>query len=466
MDRLRASDAAGGGHRAAYDDLLDGRWFVLDSLGRVSRWSEQAQAVFGWAEDEVTGRSAFVPPLSWSGAATEEWRLRLEAGEPLPMRSASVTVLHRDALELPTDLTIVPVPLALGFEFTALMGDLADRRRGSRGSDELVAAHPAAAAAIDDALRDPGSWPATLAGLLVTFRPTGDAVAADDARAEDAARALRIEPDQALEEAGAAPAADAGAELDDMLRDVEALRERASEAAREAASGRSRVLELERELSELRASNATLQTELETAREAAAEALARFEGLGDPEQLLAEHEELRSAAFAAVEERNEAVARTHEAERALSVARSQLETLRVRITMPPQGSGAGAPPSEDEREPRPDLDDAGVPRAHIGLDGHFVAINREFSRLLGYSEREFRRAVWPPVIGPHSADGLHDLTGRVLSGELERAQVDAAYMHADGFLIPIVGTLSAARAPDGEPTHLVLDVNRRVADAA
>ncbi len=49
------------------------------------------------------------------------------------------------------------------------------------------------------------------------------------------------------------------------------------------------------------------------------------------------------------------------------------------------------------REPRHGFDDAPQPMAVLTLDGKFRELNAAFSKLVGYQEHEFLKAVWPSV---------------------------------------------------------------------
>src|SRR5919201_3745202 len=54
-------------------DLLGRRYLVLDARGRVSRWSSEAERMLGWREEEVSGRCAIAPPLTWGGEGLAAW---------------------------------------------------------------------------------------------------------------------------------------------------------------------------------------------------------------------------------------------------------------------------------------------------------------------------------------------------------------------------------------------------------
>ena len=110
------------------------------------------------------------------------------------------------------------------------------------------------------------------------------------------------------------------------------------------------------------------------------------------------------------------------------------------------------------RDPRPGFDDADKAMATIDLNGHFRELNGAFSSLVGYGEAEFRAAVWPPVIDRANLRKHRSDLKALRAGELDSAEVDTGYMHAQGLQVPVVGQLSLVRDDSGEPSHLLLEV--------
>jgi PAS domain S-box-containing protein len=131
----------------------------------------------------------------------------------------------------------------------------------------------------------------------------------------------------------------------------------------------------------------------------------------------------------------------------------------------PAADQAGRRRSERET-PRPGIDDVDTPRALIALDGRFTALNDGFCELVGYSESEFRRASWPPVIDVHQREKLRRLTARVVSGSVADAEIDTFYMTGNGTLVQVLGTLRLERDSHGAAAHLVLDARPLAALAA
>jgi PAS domain S-box-containing protein len=98
------------------------------------------------------------------------------------------------------------------------------------------------------------------------------------------------------------------------------------------------------------------------------------------------------------------------------------------------------------------------PMAVIGLDGHFRELNPAFSELVGYSEHDFRVASWPPVADGRQLEHHREQMAALLAGQEKKVEVSTGYVHAQGLLVPITGTLSLGRDDSGEPDHFLLEV--------
>ncbi len=113
------------------------------------------------------------------------------------------------------------------------------------------------------------------------------------------------------------------------------------------------------------------------------------------------------------------------------------------------------------RAPRHGFDDASQPLALLGLDGRFRELNPAFARLVGYSEHAFAKAAWP---SPHDRAGYQqqqDQLRQLASGEIESVSVMSTYMHGQGLMVPVVGTLKVVPGEDGLPLHLLLEAEER-----
>ena len=96
--------------------------------------------------------------------------------------------------------------------------------------------------------------------------------------------------------------------------------------------------------------------------------------------------------------------------------------------------------------------------ATIALDGHFRELNQAFSDLVGYSEAEFAAATWPPVMDRANLTKHREQMEQMLAGPIDSAEVNTGYVHAQGLLVPVAGSIELVEE-DGEPDHFLLEVN-------
>ncbi len=115
-------------------------------------------------------------------------------------------------------------------------------------------------------------------------------------------------------------------------------------------------------------------------------------------------------------------------------------------------------PERPLREARPGFDDADYAMAVIGLDGRFQELNPKFSELVGYKENDFQTASWPPVADRAKLDHHREQMRAMIAGEIESAEVNTGYVHAQGLLVPVSGTLSVERDEDGDARQFLLSV--------
>jgi PAS domain S-box-containing protein len=95
--------------------------------------------------------------------------------------------------------------------------------------------------------------------------------------------------------------------------------------------------------------------------------------------------------------------------------------------------------------------------ATIELNGHFRELNRAFSDLVGFSEEEFQAALWPPVMDRANLPKHRQQMNHLLGGRISSAGFDTGYVHAQGLLVPLAGTITLVEQ-NGSPDHFLLDV--------
>jgi len=113
-----------------------------------------------------------------------------------------------------------------------------------------------------------------------------------------------------------------------------------------------------------------------------------------------------------------------------------------------------------QRARRPGFDDAGHPMATTELNGCFRELNQPFSELVGYSEEDFQAAVWPPVMDRASLPKHRQQMELLLEGRIDSAHFNTGYVHAQGLLVPLTGSITLVEE-GGKPEHFLLSVDAR-----
>jgi len=113
------------------------------------------------------------------------------------------------------------------------------------------------------------------------------------------------------------------------------------------------------------------------------------------------------------------------------------------------------------RDGRHDFDDAPQPMAVLGLDGKFRELNPAFTKLVGYQEHEFVKAVWPSVHDRSVYAGQTEQLAAMAKGELDTVPFQSSFMHSQGLMVPVNGIISVVRGEDGEPGSLLLVADER-----
>ena len=262
---------------------------------------------------------------------------------------------------------------------------------------------------------------------------------------------------------------------DEVRSEAARTRDELGEVRQELTSAKAEVSEAKADLAELRELAAGVR---EATQEALAEARSATQA-GEQAREAAEH------AGTAAERSEETAARLAQlggemerAEAESSTSREEMASLRqeaeamVRVLErsigralsddppddPAEPAGTAPPELEPARDPREGFDDVDAPMAVLDLGGGFVELNRHFCELVGYTEEEFRTAIWPSSLSDEVTRREHrELRDRLATGEIEESPVETCYLHKEGLLVPVSGTVSLVRGEDGSPDHLLLD---------
>ena len=105
---------------------------TMDAEGLVTGWSDQAEAIFGWARDDVFGKplAEFIIPEQHRAEHVRGLKRFLDTGEgPVLNKRIEITAVRRDGTEFPVELSIAPMPRHQSVEFSAFVRDITKRRR-------------------------------------------------------------------------------------------------------------------------------------------------------------------------------------------------------------------------------------------------------------------------------------------------------------------------------------------------
>ncbi len=104
----------------------------MDSDGLITGWNAQAEKTFGWTREEVLGRPMheIIIPHRYREAHIRGRHHFLTTNEgPVLNRRIEITALRRGGEEFPIELAVSPHKLDSGFEFSAFIRDISERKR-------------------------------------------------------------------------------------------------------------------------------------------------------------------------------------------------------------------------------------------------------------------------------------------------------------------------------------------------
>ena len=105
---------------------------TMNEAGAITGWSPQAETTFGWARDDVLGRSLAqtIIPERLRADHTRGLRRYLATGVARVLnRRIELVALHRDGHEFPIDLAVTPIRSGTVLSFSAFVRDITDRKQ-------------------------------------------------------------------------------------------------------------------------------------------------------------------------------------------------------------------------------------------------------------------------------------------------------------------------------------------------
>jgi PAS domain S-box-containing protein len=115
---------------------------TLNAQGLVTRWNLQAENLFGWSREEVSGRQIWelVVPESLRESREMEYRSFLEASEKTRLsRTFEMPLLHRDGHELQAEITAWPIRIGENREIGAFIRDISARKSAQKAAKDRTA---------------------------------------------------------------------------------------------------------------------------------------------------------------------------------------------------------------------------------------------------------------------------------------------------------------------------------------
>src|SRR3954462_4171561 len=206
--------------------LLEGRWFTIDLVGKITAWSPAAAQRFGYERKGIGGSSfveTLVAPAGRPACAQAVATAMNGAAADHAGFTGDVAALDAARNTLRGAFAAVAIPLSVGYEFNALLQEISSRSGDAASLGELKARHESVIGLIESALSGKAAEAAQtdeggrLAGALVVFRAGGQA-------ADEAADAAGPPPDNVVSIADAAARSQlerARQELEDAGRELQ-----------------------------------------------------------------------------------------------------------------------------------------------------------------------------------------------------------------------------------------------------
>ncbi len=104
----------------------------MDSSGKITGWSKQAEHIFGWSVDDVIGQKVeqVIIPSYLRDKHSQGLQQFLSTGKAKILNKRFETVaLHSDGHEFPIELTISPIKTEQDYEFNTFIRDISERKQ-------------------------------------------------------------------------------------------------------------------------------------------------------------------------------------------------------------------------------------------------------------------------------------------------------------------------------------------------
>ena len=97
--------------------------------------------------------------------------------------------------------------------------------------------------------------------------------------------------------------------------------------------------------------------------------------------------------------------------------------------------------------------------ALVSLEGKWVNVNRNLSKMIGYTKEELLELSFMELTYHEDLDKDLKLLSKLLAGEIETYNIEKRYIHKNGHLLWGLLTVSLQRDKDGEPLYFISQIN-------
>jgi PAS domain S-box-containing protein len=113
---------------------------------------------------------------------------------------------------------------------------------------------------------------------------------------------------------------------------------------------------------------------------------------------------------------------------------------------------------ESEERFRLTVDEAPIGMALVGLDGHYVRVNRALCEIVGYSSTELTELTSDAITHPDDVDMDVAARGQLARGEIPRYEREKRYVRKDGTTVDVLLNVSTLRSRDGTPRYFIAQI--------
>jgi two-component system cell cycle sensor histidine kinase/response regulator CckA len=116
-------------------DTAQEAFVSIDEAGTIVAWNPEAEATFGWTQQEAVGRELAdtVLPHRYRDAHRSGIKRFLDSGEgPVLNKRLELTALHKSGHEFPVELTISPTRIGSAYVFNAFLRDITERKQADQ----------------------------------------------------------------------------------------------------------------------------------------------------------------------------------------------------------------------------------------------------------------------------------------------------------------------------------------------